>query len=881
MIRTRLFSVVLSSVSVLWGAVPPSEPPKPSPTPAKPTPSPEPSPAAVKSATPEADKKTSPPTTPTAVASPKRKSVEELTKGMHRVTGLFEFYLDREKGGFYLFVRNDQIGPEFIYFHHTVDGVVQAGHNRGQYGDESIFKISRIFDRLEFTEQNTAFYFDPQSPLARAAKANTSHAVLASETIAATNSDGVLIAASGLFLKETLLMVKPSGGEASKTVLGKLSDTKSKLLNIHGYPDNTTVTVEYVYENATPPSDHDSKESRAEITDPRYVSIKVQHSLIRMPENDFKPRFEDPRVGYFTTQVTDLTTTDVAPYRDVIHRWHLVKQKPGTAVSEPVQPIVFWMENTTPVELRDTIRLATLKWNEAFATAGFKDAIVVKQQPDNAKWDAGDINYNVLRWTSSPNPPFGGYGPSFVNPRTGQILGADIMLEYSFLTNRLRSEKIFTDLGLASAENGLDPNEDPRLCLDAGFAQQGILFGNAALRLRKGAVVEMKELSRQALTKLILHEVGHTLGLNHNFRASHLYDPVTIHKKEITSKTGLTGSVMDYMPANIAPDGTAQGEYYITKPGPYDHWAIEFGYSEALENPADEQKRLDAICARSHQPELAFGNDADDMRRAGKGIDPRAMIYDMSGDPIAYGVQRCELVNKKLAELLKKEPTPGDSWQSLTQAYSSLTRESADALVSMSRYIGGVYVERAVVGQAPGKSPYTPVEKERQRAALDAMARYAFAPNSWQLPADLAAHLQRQRRGFEFSREDEAPRLHDRVALLHKSLLDHLTHVETQRRIIDSALYGNKMPLGEVMNVLSKAVLDGDPAEGPDSVRQNLQSEYVDRLIKIVNNSTYLPAAQSVAFSELESIQKRLQAGNAPNKAFLLYKIRRGLDATP
>lgn len=391
----------------------------------------------------------------------------------------------------------------------------------------------------------------------------------------------------------------------------------------------------------------------------------------------------------------------------------------------------------------------------------------------------------------------------------------------------------------------------------------------------------MKELSRQALTKLILHEVGHTLGLNHNFRASHLYDPVTIHKKEITSKTGLTGSVMDYMPANIAPDGTAQGEYYITKPGPYDHWAIEFGYSEALENPADEQKRLDAICARSHQPELAFGNDADDMRRAGKGIDPRAMIYDMSGDPIAYGVQRCELVNKKLAELLKKEPTPGDSWQSLTQAYSSLTRESADALVSMSRYIGGVYVERAVVGQAPGKSPYTPVEKERQRAALDAMARYAFAPNSWQLPADLAAHLQRQRRGFEFSREDEAPRLHDRVALLHKSLLDHLTHVETQRRIIDSALYGNKMPLSEVMNVLSKAVLDGDPAEGPDSVRQNLQSEYVDRLIKIVNSSTYLPAAQSVAFSELESIQKRLQAGNAPNKAFLLYKIRRGLDATP
>ena len=881
MIRLPVLAVILSSSTVIWAAAPAPEPPKPAPTPEKPAPPVGSNPKEEKPKTSEADQKKESPSAAKTGSSTKRKSVEEFTKGMLRVTGLFDFYLDREKGAFFLFVKNAQVGPEFIYFHHTVDGVVQAGHNRGRYGDESIFKISRTYDRLEFTKQNTAFYFDPQSPLARADKANTSHAVLASETVVASNSDGVLIAANGLFLKETLLMVKPSGTDTSKTVLGKLSDTKSKMLNIHGYPDNTTITVEYVYENASPPVDIESKDSRAEITDPRYVSIKVQHSLIRMPENDFKPRFEDPRVGYFTTQVTDLTTTEAAPYRDVIHRWHLVKQKPGTALSEPVQPIVFWMENTTPVELRDTIRLATMKWNEAFASAGFKDAIVVKQQPDNAKWDAGDINYNVLRWTSSPNPPFGGYGPSFVNPRTGQILGADIMLEYSFLTNRLRSERIFKDLGLASAENELPRSENPRLCLDAGFAQQGILFGSAAIRLSKGAAVEIKELTRQALTKLILHEVGHTLGLNHNFRASHLYDPVTIHKKEITSKTGLTGSVMDYMPANIAPEGIAQGEYYITKPGPYDHWAIEFGYSEALENPEDEQKRLAAICARSHQPELAFGNDADDMRRAGKGIDPRAMIYDMSGDPIAYGVQRCELVNKKLKELLKKEPTPGESWQSLTQAYSALTRESADALVSMSRYVGGVYVERAVVGQAAEKMPYSPVEKERQRAALDAMARYAFAPNSWQLPADLAAHLQRQRRGFEFSKEDEAPRLHDRVALLHKSLLDHLTHAETQRRIIDSALYGNKMPLSEVMNVLSRAVFDGDPADGPDSVRQNLQSEYVDRLIKIVNSSSYLPAAQSVAFSELEAIRKTVESGNAPNKAFLLYKIRRGLDTTP
>lgn len=864
------------------------EPAKPAPVPA---PSPAPAPPPATSTSQAATSSTPAPKASTTSSSPtksaeKKKTVAEVVAGHQRIPGLFDLFLDREKGAVHLYIRKDQLGPEFIYFTHTIDGVVQAGHNRGGYGSEVIFRISQAFERIEFIAENTAFHFDPQSPLAKAGKANISHAVLASEPIVARDDNGVLIAAGNLFLKESLVMVKHPGSDGGKSVLGRLSETKTKFINLRGYPDNTVVSVEYVFENTAPTWNLDSKARADEVTDARYVSIKVQHSLIKVPDNDYKPRRDDPRIGYFSTQVTDMTDISATPYRDVIHRWHLVKQKPGTRLSEPVTPITFWIENTTPVELRDLIRSATLRWNEAFETAGFKDAIVVKVQPDNATWDAGDINYNVLRWTSSPNPPFGGYGPSFVNPRTGQILGADIMLEFSFLTNRLRSQKVFTELGLASPQQeDENPFRDPRrFCLEAGFAQQGLMFGQAALKLNDAAVPDMKALTREAMTKLILHEVGHTLGLNHNFRASQLYDADKIHQKELTSKTGLTGSVMDYMPANIAPLNKPQGDFYITKPGPYDHWAIDFGYSEALEDPQAEASRLQKIASRSHEPALAFGNDADDMRKAGKGIDPRVMIYDMSSDPVTYGTQRCELVNARMAELVKKSAVKGESWQNVLQAYLTLSRESADALIAMSRYVGGVEVERAFVGQAPDKKPYTPVAAARQFAALETLNRHAFAPGALLPSADLIAHLQQQRRGFDFFKEDEAPKIHDRVGQVQKSLLDHLLHLETQRRILDSGLYGNQVPLDQVMHKITAGIFSGDKETGPDTLRQNLQSDYLERLLRIVNNAAWPPAAQAAAYAEVESIQSLLdnlpafKTGAVAHARFLRYKIRRGLD---
>ena len=231
----------------------------------------------------------------------------------------------------------------------------------------------------------------------------------------------------GLFLAETFYQIAPLPNPDKKPhkvfSLGSLSKDKSKIRSIKNYPKNTDIIVEYVYENSKP-----FVQGSPAVTDPRNVSVVVQHTILRAPENPIEPRSDDPRVGYFGHQITDLSSTDVTPYRDLIKRWRLEKKDPKAKLSEPVKPIVYWLENTTPVELREIIRDAALTWNEAFEQAGFKNAIEIKIQPDDADWDAGDIRYNVIRWVSSPNPFYGGYGPSFHDPRSGEILGADIML---------------------------------------------------------------------------------------------------------------------------------------------------------------------------------------------------------------------------------------------------------------------------------------------------------------------------------------------------------------------------------------------------------------------------------------------------------------------
>ncbi len=820
-------------------------------------------------------------------APEEKKTVTELLKDTIALPGLFGLHQHKETGALYLQLKKDQIGKEYIHFLHAMDSLPEAGHFRGDHWDARIYSIQRYFNRIEIRSEPSSLYFEDQHPLHRARFANVNRAVLVSTPIEAEDSKtgNVYVKADELFLKEALRQIKPTPDPEAKPgdefPLGDLSADKTRYLAVNNYPQNTDVTVEYVYENPAPFRKDDYAFSAAElaINDDRNISITVRHSFIAVPENDFTPRRDDPRIGYFSQIVQDMTSDDaVTPWRDLIDRWQLRKKDPGATVSEPVEPIVWWIENTTPIEHREAIRQATLSWNTAFEKTGFRNAIEVKIQPDDADWDAGDIRYNVLRWIAAPSPQFSGYGPNFANPRTGQILGSDVMLEFSSLRRSQEFETIYDTSKLFAAT-------------DSGHQAlyQQLAFGLSALTAMGADAKQQSAMVDDWLRYLVMHEVGHALGLNHNMRASQ-YRPLSqLHDRGETERHGVSASVMDYEATNIAVPGQQQGHYWSTVPGPYDDWAIDYGYSEALADPVAEAARLEKILARSTEPALAFGNDADDMRDPGAGIDPRVMIFDMSSDAIGFAEQRLQLIHQLQGNLRQKLTRPGQSFQGLSNAFGVLMVDAGRNAMVLSRYVGGVQVDRALAGQAGAGTPFTPVPAAQQRRAVMVLAAQVFAPDAMSVPVDLMTHLQSQRRGFYFYGQTEDPKLHDQIWAVQKAALDHLLHPVVHKRLLDTALYGNEYSLSEMLADLTDAVFAADAKTSVNSRRQNLQQEYVQRLAAMVLEKpadAESPSAMNQAplRYELKRISEMLlgrgnDRASIAHKEYLQFLIKQALEA--
>ncbi len=797
---------------------------------------------------------------------PKVKTIKEFVKEKTRIEGLFPMYRDDNSGAVFLELSREQLGKEYIYYTYVHSGVgglvgILSGlRTAGDMKDNYIVKFQRDFNEVNVVRQNTDYVFDADTPLARAQGVNNPDAVMAVLNVVAKdeNDERIIIAANPLFEGTDLFRI----GEANPLLKAfgltpTLSKKKTSVRSVRNYPENSSVLAEYVFEYKSGPNP---------------ASVFIQHNFTPMPEEGYSPRLDDPRVGFFTVRQTNLSSVEGLPYEDKIRRWRLEKANPQAAVSKPKKPITYWIQNTTPLEYRETIREAALKWNQVFEKAGFRDAIEVRIQPDDADWDAGDIRYNVIQWIASPSPIYNGYGPSAVNPRTGEIIAANIVLEQANVRRQLLLDDIFLGEAAGASDGSVEASDECRAAaqsrLTLGFAQAMLMAG--ATGLAPGQTEEsLRKIVHDSLSYLVMHEIGHTLGLSHNMKASY-YRSIEELQGSLPAGEPITGSVMDYPAANILPQSNGSQPVYPTVPGPYDYWAIAFGYSPAM--------RVDSVrgshLASAGGPGLLFGNDSEDMRSVGRGIDPRVIPYDMSSDPLTFAKMQMDMIRDAQGRLRERVMSPNETYDNLLRAHELLSSIYSRHGQAISRFVGGVYVDRGIVGgHAENRVPLTPVSGEDQRRAMRLLGDYFFAPDAFTYPEGYFSYLLEQRRGQSGV---GVPAVHNDVWAMQSKVLDHLLNSATLQRMADSTSYGNSYTIAEMLGDLTRAIFAADANGKVNSFRRSLQLKYVRRLIDVYEaKDVRYDLARPIVYAELSSLRndarKRSRRGDEATQANRMY----------
>ncbi|MCK6619322.1 MAG: zinc-dependent metalloprotease [Calditrichaceae bacterium] len=782
---------------------------------------------------------------------PKGKTFAEVIEECEAIEGLFTLYRNEKEGKVYVEITPGQF--ETVYLCNVTresgDGSLYDAAAQLQ---EFPFFFKRVGNNVQFIEKNLRFRADKDAAIARALQRDVSYSLQGSAKILSEphpERGSVLIDAEELFLQDVGMVGQTSGDSKTSYSFDKSNSYFSMLKS---FPQNTEIEATLHFKSSKP-------QPVFTLADSRSMVHRYHFSLSTLPESDYRPRPADDRVGHFYTMHQDynsLLRDD--PYERYINRWRLQKSEPNLKLSKPRQPIVFWLENTIPPEYREAVRQGVLRWNGAFERIGFKEAIEVRQMPDDADWDPADARYNTIRWIVQPGAAYA-VGPSRANPYTGQIYDADIRISADYLRFYFQEfEQFVTPTAWMSADFSLffpgpelpearAGSEFPFFCDFArGFAHQ-FAFGRSLLSARSAGRLDSAELQKyvyDATLSLVAHEVGHTLGLRHNFKASAIHNLAQLHDSEFTQKNGLTGSLMDYHPVNLSAAGQKQGDYFQTTLGPYDYWAIEYAYTPYdPDSKISEKEMLERIARRATEPELRYGTDEDAFGLSPRSIDPTCNLWDMGSDPLGYYRLRLNLAQELWRNLAKEFDIEGERYNKLRQAFNQGLIEYALAGQTAGKYLGGIYNYRDHIGDPGGRPPFEIVKAEKQREALQFLVEKFFSPNSFDFDPDLLNRLATDRYWdfegtvFRISRLDYP--IHGIVQLLQAAALFRLYDPLVLTRIQDNEI---RFPRGEtpftmaeMFAGLREAIWREIPAgENIRSFRRELQRIHLYILTEIV-----------------------------------------------
>lgn len=880
---------------------------------------------------------TAPAAAPSTPATPQKfPAWDTVIKDHKKLEGLFNLYYNEKDQSLLMEIRADQFDKDLISPIAIARGAGFwfLGGDTLNFGDQWVLNFRRSADRLHVVRKNVYYKANAGSPQADALKTSYTDSVVLAMPIKSEQGSTVLVDLADLYMTDfASLGIAP---DRSRSTWGK----------VKSFAGNVEIEVNAVFPLAYSGfllflGQDERKYLEGDIPDSRGAQVTIHFGLSNLPQgNGYSPRLADDRVGHFLSVVKDYSTdAEETPFQRYVTRWHLEKADASADKSPPKEPIVFWIEKSVPREYRAYVKEGILEWNKAFEKIGFIDAIQVRDQQASDDFDPEDIRFNTFRWITTSSAF--AMGPSRTNPLTGQILDADILFDEAMvrywrqqylrwaglpqglellasgqrqawfklyagdmpmlarhetaLNRYTQSPDGLTALVRPRAQNGGAPALRTPLaacqCCSMGpgiTKQLGIMAAilQAQGKLPLGGKIPQEYIG-QAIREVTMHEVGHTLGLRHNFKASNMLTLEECNNTEITSKRGMAGSVMDYLPANIARKGQTQGHYFSPTIGPYDYWAIEYAYKPISGDEAEELKK---VASRVAEPDLIFGTDEDMFASP----DPRINVYDL-GDPLEYAKQRLALVEENLKDLADRVVAEGEGWQRAREAFGLLLSEYAQSTYLAAQFVGSEYTNRDHKGDPNSRPPFDPIPLAKQRDAMTLVAEHVLSDKAFKFSPDLLNRLAPEywdhwgayRGGDDYSLYDELSWI-QRIVLsrfLDPSILSRIQNVE-----LHAAADQQVLKLPEVFDSLTGAIWSELPAADAaasagkleiSTLRRNLQREHFKRLAQMVLGpkqsgssfsdyffiSFYMPEApadaRSLARHHLKTIDKRIAAALA------------------
>jgi hypothetical protein len=770
--------------------------------------------------------------TPRAQAPARDVDSPTRTAGLKRADGFAPYYWDAKKGMLLFELAPAALDREFLYFTALGSGVgsLDMFADRSSTHGSMVCRLLHVGPRVLVIQENEQFRATAgPATLQKSVELSFPTSVLASLPIEAETNGTLLVNANSLILRDVFDMLgqlrNPSRAIAGNIVRTQGSNVAWRLDNdrsvidlehTKNFPQNTEVEALLTFAS-------DQGQMGLNTPDPHTLTVREHHSFVALPQPGFEPRERDLRVGFFGPNFEDFSQPYNQPLeRGFIARWRLVKKDPKAAVSEPVKPITFYLDPGMPANIKAAAKRGILWWNDAFAVAGFKNAIVVEDPPADA--DPLDVRYPVIQWTNRSGRGWS-VGMSQADPRTGEIIHSIVQLD----SHRWRTVSNYWD-ALIGSPPGREQSLDMFAPLD-----------NADPQLNEEQVM----LNRLAL--LACHEVGHVLGLAHNFIAS----------------TFGRGSVMDYFAPRVKFHGGGSpdlSDAYMQGVGSYDKMAIEWGYSQGALPAVDasghqlpaERVRLDAIAQKWNKQGVIWGpND-----------DPRWNAYDDGPDPVTWLKEVLPIRDQLLARYGPQLLTKGESWENLASRFPLIYLFHRYALGAAVNVVGSAKIPPAVKGD--GQKPIEIWPAASQRQALDLLTSALAPPHLNAFPAGLWEYLAptesrdperfRSSAGYVFSQEDGAREV---CTVVVGGLLD------PERLQRANVLHQHDAQSPSANDIIDALLKTAFPASAGDSMHQVVLNDVVERLIILAADDRATPEVRDAAYRGIAAAKQGLGVDQA------------------